>query len=168
DQVHNSILAQGSLGYPRHRATRGVGVLCLKRAIAITQKHRNAFAAGDGHIDLSIAVEIASHHGNRSFPRSVGFLRLEGSISLAQQYAYVVAALVDDNDVLLAISVKVGLEHENRVRTDRIADRRCKGSIALADEDLESRAIQCSKIGFPVAVEVSCRDEVGSRAQLRA
>ena len=163
----DSILAPGRHGKACHRAGRRVGLLCLESAVAIAQQHRNTCVACHGDVDLSIAVKIAGHHAGRSRSSSVGLLRQEGSVSISKQYTHIVAALVDDDDVFLSVPIKIALEHKYRIRADRIGDRRRKGSISLADQDLESRAIQRSKIGLPVAVEVPCRDEVGIRLQCR-
>jgi hypothetical protein len=65
----------------------GISYLWLERPIAIPDKHANCGVAriGDSQIYFSVPVYIASRDAIWNAPRRVGYLRLEGSITIVYE-----------------------------------------------------------------------------------
>jgi len=80
---------------------------------------------------LPSRLKLACNCGYRSISGDEAFLRLERSVAPAQQYADIVAVVVDDEDVPLPIMVQIALKNKDGVGADSICDRACEGSFPL-------------------------------------
>src|SRR5439155_20686800 len=142
----------------------------LKGSVSVTQKHGNPIscrAAGAyREIGLAISIKVSSHHGQWSRGGGEVHVRLEGSISDAQQDRNVVAGAVADSQVFMSVAIEIGDGQTARTWARSIADRRGESAVAKTEQHA-NRAIAAvgdGQIKFAVSDEFIDSDCGGSSA----
>ena len=96
----------------------GFSTAGLKRAVAVTQQHAHVPAGRHGEVEDAVAIQVRHRHGVRGGAGGVVDGCLERTVPLAQQYAYVVVALVDHDEVGDAVAVEIPYRHGHGIGPD--------------------------------------------------
>jgi hypothetical protein len=130
--------------------------LILKRAVAIAQENAELPVAYC-QIDTSIMVEVSRDQRGGLTNLPVTDRWLEGSVTIADQYAYDLPRTVRSREIILAVSVKISRYHRISSPCSALHYPRPEGAISIPEENTHRviQGIRRDQVLLTVSIEIT-------------